>query len=95
MRLFLQILIPLVAPFAVYVAWALYANRGADKKLPHWEDGPYFWLFVAGAVLCIGSFVAFALTSGADPDAVYTAPVFKDGQIQPGHFDPPSAPPAQ
>lgn len=87
MRIFLQYILPLIAPFAVYLAWYAFSNRGGGKKVPHWEEGPWFWLFVTGSVLVLIGMGIVALIGGGEPGAVYHPPVMKDGKVVPGRFE--------
>jgi hypothetical protein len=49
------------------------------------NEAPLVWLFVAGAVLVVGTLVYYGATSeGGRPDQTYTPPRMKDGQIEPG-----------
>lgn len=87
MRVILQYLVPLITPFAVYLAWYYFSNRDGGKKVPHWEDGPWFWLFTAGGVLVLIVMGIIALTGGGEPGDVYHPPVLKDGKVVPGRFE--------
>ncbi len=74
-------------PTIVYVAY-VYMTRdekpGAARVL---DDAPLVWLFIAGAVIVLVVLTAFESMSGGKPGQVYFPPVFKDGQIEPGHLE--------
>ena len=60
MRIFFQYILPIVATLAIYVAWLVLQGKG--KKLPHWNEGPWFWLIVAGFVLGGASLITFGVS---------------------------------
>lgn len=85
MRQFLEILLPLVLPTLIYVAYvALERARGATGQ----PDVPWVWLGAAGGLLVIVTFVAVALLGGAPPTDRYQAPKLENGKIVPGQFQP-------
>lgn len=90
MRILFEYVLPLIAPFVVYFGWAwISAKRAAavGKQAPDWREGPWFWLTVVGIVLLIAAMIWTALMGGVAPGE-YHPPVYKDGQIVPGHVTP-------
>jgi hypothetical protein len=84
-RQFLEILLPLILPTLIYVAYvALARARGATGQ----PEVPWFWLAAAGGFLVIVTFVAVALLGGAPPTDRYQAPRMENGKIMPGQFQP-------
>lgn len=86
MRFFLQYILPLAFPTALYLIWALYRKKTADE--PHHIDltkGPWLRLIAMGVALMTAGLVIFNQMDGGDPDGVYQPPVYKDGKIIPGH----------
>ena len=73
-------------PTIIYVAY-VYITRedkpGAARVL---DDAPVIWLFIAGIAVVLVTLVTFGSTSGGKPGQVYVPPVYKDGQIEPGHL---------
>lgn len=85
MRAALAILLPLLAPLALFLLWRAF---GLGKAVPRWFDEvPWVTLLIIGTVLAALSLGTWALVGGAPPDAEYHAPTFKDGKIVPGGFD--------
>lgn len=82
MRIVLQYLLPLVLPAAVYAIWMLVAKR---QKISL-QDGPWFWLVVAGFALMAGGLAALALTGGSEPGMTYYPSYIEDGKVVPGEF---------
>lgn len=99
-RILLEYILPLIAPFVVYFGWVWFAARRAAKAgtaTPDWRQGPWFWLASAGLVFFVAALVVTALTGGEEPGGVYHPPVLgKDGRVIPGHFEraPKGAPPS-
>ncbi|RCK52198.1 hypothetical protein TH25_06585 [Thalassospira profundimaris] len=95
LREIIQIGLPIILPFVVYLTWLKYARAKAIREghdvVPPWDRGPWLLLFFIG-ILLAGSILVFtALTSGESPDSVYHAPELKDGVITPGYFEPKDA----
>jgi len=87
-RILLQYLLPLLLPMAIYLLWAWFARKrqaagGAPYRL---QDGPWFWLILAGLALAASGLVYTALTGGEEAGGVYTAPRWEDGKIVPGRI---------
>ncbi len=86
-RILLQYLLPLLLPMAIYLLWAWFARKRQAAGAPAYrlQDGPWFWLILAGIVLATGGLVFTALTGGEEPGGSYSAPRWEDGRIVPGH----------
>jgi 4-amino-4-deoxy-L-arabinose transferase-like glycosyltransferase len=82
MRIVLQYLLPLILPAAAYAGWILIAKR---QKISM-QDGPWFWLIVAGFALMAGGLVFLALSGGSEPGGTYYPSYIKDGKVIPGEF---------
>jgi hypothetical protein len=100
LRVFLTIVLPLLLPTAVYVAWLRYAQWA--QRGPHqgpqpgdavsWAAVPWVWLAAAGALLL--AIVLFVVTVhfGTSQPGVYVPPRWENGQIIPGHVEPGRSP---
>jgi len=87
MRFFLQYILPLAFPTALYLGWMLYCKHRAEEG--HAIDlskGPWLKLFGAGVILMGLGLVIFNAMDGEEPGGTYHSPVFKDGKIIPGHI---------
>jgi len=89
-RILITYLLPLLAPFLMYLAgnaFVRYKAKKAGVEPPSLEKGPIFWSLIAGLVLLIGSLVTVALLGG-DPagGAPYSPPRLEDGKIVPPNF---------
>jgi hypothetical protein len=97
-RLLLEFLLPLLAPTLLYGFWLAWrrgrqpaAEEGDAAPAPaSWGDAPWIWLGGIGVVLV--AVVAIVLGQGrslGDAGGIYVAPRVIDGQVVPGHVDPP------
>jgi len=98
MRVFLTIVLPLLTPSLLYIAWLFLRARTASAQ----GDGtdasavarlgdnvPWLTLVLSGAVLAIGvTTTLYVVQPAGDPDSVYTPPRMEDGRILPGEMRP-------
>jgi len=90
MRVFLQYVVPLLLPLAIYVGYLIIARRiqrGQGPLAEQMRQWPWAWLAVAGVTLLAISLLAFNLTTGSDPGGVYVPPKLEDGKVVPGHVE--------
>jgi Family of unknown function (DUF6111) len=86
-RIVIENILLFLLPTAIYVAYVLLTRRGEASTGAVINDAPLVWLFMAGALLVVGTFVYFAsTTTGGRPDQVYIPPRMKDGRIEPGQI---------
>ncbi len=86
MKLFLQYILPLAFPAALYFAWKLFGkHRAEDGHEIDLTEGPWIKLFGAGVILMTVGLLVFNQMDGEKPGGKYHSPVFKDGKIIPGH----------
>jgi hypothetical protein len=81
-RVFLTIIIPLLLPTALYVAWRLAVGRGLN--LP----ASWIWLVVAGLMLASLTLVAVSVDFGGTRQGIYVPPHVSNGEVVPGHIEP-------
>jgi hypothetical protein len=80
LRVLLEYLLPLLLPFAVYLAYVALTRAPA----PGWlRDAPWPQLAGAGLLLAAISLVSWSLMSGAPPNQVYVPPHLENGRIVP------------
>jgi hypothetical protein len=86
-RVFLTVVLPLLAPLALYVAYVLLVERRRARAA---EDGPppAWWvaapwpLLVAAGVGCAAAVaVTLALTGGQEPGDAYRPARMEDGRV--------------
>lgn len=89
LRVFFTIVLPLILPTAVYLAWLRVARRSQQDRAVRWAALPWLWLAGAGAVLL--GIVLFVVTVhfGTSQPGVYVPPRWENGRVVPGHIEPP------
>ena len=105
LRVFLTIVLPLIAPTALYLAWTGFTNWSQQRRSPPgspsgpppgetvgWAALPWLWLAGAGVLLL--ALVLFIVTVhfGTTQTGVYVPPRWEDGRIVPGHIEPGRSP---
>lgn len=86
MRMFLQYILPLAFPTALYLGWQLYCKYRAEEGHAIDVSGwPWLKLIAAGVILMSVGLVTFNQMDGEKPGGTYHPPVLKDGRIVPGH----------
>jgi hypothetical protein len=84
MRQFFEIVLPLILPTVIYVA---YFSVLRPRRAGGFPEMPWIWLGGAGVLLLAVTFLALTLFGGADPSARYLPPKVVNGQIVPGHYE--------
>ncbi len=91
MRIFLQYVIPLVLPMAVYFSVMFYLRHRAGARgdeVPSIEHSHVFWSLLLGFALMIAGLAYIAATSGVAPGSgEYQSPRLENGKIVPPMFD--------
>jgi hypothetical protein len=85
----IRILIPLLLPLAVYLAWGWYRVRYVERhggEVPRLEQGPWPLLLFLGAVLTLATLAISALQQGGGPGTEYTPSHLENGEVVPGHI---------
>lgn len=88
LRVWLQVLIPFLAPFVVFFVWRLLVTR----ERAFLERTPWYALTLAGVALAAVSIASLAFVTGDAPDRVYVPPHMQDGTVVPGRFEPAPGP---
>ncbi|HSR72245.1 MAG TPA: hypothetical protein VLL72_07670 [Kiloniellales bacterium] len=95
LRALLTVLLPILLPIAVYLGYAAYLRRRAEltgsTAEPRWQEGPWPWLFAAGAAVAVAGLILLR-TGGVPPGTQLEAPRYEDGRIVPGRPVPDPAP---
>jgi hypothetical protein len=92
LRVFLTIVLPLVAPTAIYLAWVRFTQWSQRESPPaetmRWAALPWLWL--AGTGVLFLAIVLFVVTVGfgTSQTGVYVPPRWENGRILPGHIEP-------
>lgn len=87
MRVFLTVILPLLAPLAIYVAYVLLVERrGAraaegEVRPAWWVTAPWPLLVLAGVGCAAAVAVTLALTGGQEPGDTYRPARLEDGRV--------------
>jgi len=75
-------------PFILYGSYAYLVQKDKEPgKI--WSAAPINGLFIAGAMLVIGTLLYFVSFQSGDSDGQYKPAIYKDGKIIDGHFEAP------
>lgn len=85
MRIITNILLFLL-PFAVFFAYAHFANKQRAVNGNDPLTTPWYWLIIAGLALGIGGFFAMRLTADPHEGCYVRAYVGADGKVVDGYF---------
>ena len=87
-RAFLTVILPLLLPTALYLAWLYLAHWLQHDGAIRWERLPWLWLAGAG-VLLLG-LVLFVVTVhfGTSQPGSYVPARWENGRVVPGHIEP-------
>src|SRR5205085_12464636 len=86
LRVLLTIVLPLVLPTALYLAW-IRTTQGAEGGPPRWRALPWVWLVGAGTLLLIVVLVAVNVHFGNSQSGVYVAPRSVNCRVVAGHAE--------
>jgi hypothetical protein len=96
LRVFLTIVLPLLLPTAIYVAWLTVLQWSAQDVTPaegvHWTALPWVWLAAAGVALLVIVLVTVTVHFGEPETGTYVPPRYENGRIAPGHLEPRRSP---
>jgi hypothetical protein len=85
LRVFLTILLPLLAPMAIYFAWVWLSRRKAAAGEDAWKDAPWVWLAGGGILLAAAVMAYLYVTTGHPPGTKFAPPALIDGKVVPSH----------
>ena len=91
-RVLLTIVLPLVLPTALYLAWVRTTHPEKDGGPMHWRALPWLWLAGAGTVLLLLVLFVVNVHFGNPEPGVYVPPRWENGHIVPGHLEPGAKP---
>jgi hypothetical protein len=87
-RFFLTVLLPLVLPTVLYVAWSGSLGRvGQPGQEAEWRALPWTWLVALGVILA-GLVIIAVVQIGGTRGGTYVPPHVEHGVVVPGHVEP-------
>jgi hypothetical protein len=87
LRVLLTIVVPLLAPTALYLLGLLLLRRLGRVR---WRALPWVWLMGAGAAALMIVLLFVEVHFGAPQRGVYVPPQWRNGHIVPAHIEPES-----
>lgn len=84
-RVALTILLPLLAPTAIYFLWLYTLGRAAERSTP------WTWLMVGGLVAAGVALLIVGVGTGGGQAGLYVPPHVEDGHVVPGQIAPPES----
>ena len=89
LRVVFTIVLPLVAPTAVYLLFAWLASWSSPgRELAGWAALPWAWLLGTGVLLLALVLFVVTVPSGTSVSGTYVPPRWENGRIIPGHIEP-------
>ena len=85
-RVIVQQLLLFALPFIGYFLYRALASRGQGFL----SDTPWLILTITGLVFGLLAMLSLGIMEQGQPGGVYVPPRVEDGQIIPGHVDPPA-----
>jgi hypothetical protein len=89
LRELLTLVVPLVLPTALYLAWIGLVRSRRLAPVPAWRGLPWAWLAATGVALtAVVLFVVTVHFGTPVPGGAYVPPHLENGRVVPGHFKP-------
>lgn len=88
LRVLLTIVLPLLLPTAVYVAWLVFMSWSANREPIRLHTLPLVWLALAGVALLALVLVTVTVHFGEPSGGRYVPPRYEDGRVIPPQIEP-------
>lgn len=87
LRVLLTVLLPLAAPFLIYLAWLWLVRRrpAAGMLTVDWREAPWPWLLALGLVCGLAGLAYLYLSTGHPAGTKLAPPRAVDGVVVPSH----------
>ena len=93
LREILTLVVPLLLPTVLYLAWLRVSRWAAEQGSPvAWHKLPWVWLAVTGVVLTALVLLVVTVGFGTAMRGAYVPPHMENGRIVPGHLAAPGKP---
>jgi hypothetical protein len=91
-RVLLTVVLPLLLPTAIYVAWIAFMSRVSSRERVRLGALPVVWLALAGVVLLAAVLITVNVQFGEPTSGRYVPPRYEDGRVLPPHVEPLQSP---
>ncbi|MGD9613881.1 MAG: DUF6111 family protein [Alphaproteobacteria bacterium] len=88
LRVLLTIVLPLLLPTAVYVAWIAVTSWSENREPIRLQTLPLVWLALAGVALLAVVLITVTVHFGEPAGGKYVPPRYEDGRVIPPHIEP-------
>jgi hypothetical protein len=88
LRVLLTVVLPLLLPTAIYVAWIGFVSRSTNREALRFGALPLVWLALAGVVLLAAVLVTISVHFGDPVRGRYVPPRYENGEVVPPHIEP-------
>jgi hypothetical protein len=88
LRVLLTIVLPLLLPTAVYMAWIAFTSSSAEHEKVRISALPLVWLAFAGVILLALVLVTVTVHFGEPVSGRYIPPRYENGRVVPPHLEP-------
>ena len=88
MRVVFTIILPLILPTVLYLAWMWLLNWPPRGEMAGWGALPWLWLAATGVVLLTAVLFVVTVGFGTSTPGVYVPPRLENGHVVPGHIEP-------
>ena len=87
LRILLTVLLPLAAPFLVYMAWVWLVRHkvSAGFLTVDWREAPWPWLLALGLCWALAALAYLYVTTGYPAGTKLAPPALIDGVVVPSH----------
>jgi hypothetical protein len=86
-RVLLTVLLPLAAPFLIYLGWIWLARRKASSGvlIVDWRETPWPWMLLIGICWAVAGLFYLHLSQGYPAGTKLEPPALVDGVVVPSH----------
>lgn len=87
LRVLLTILLPLAAPFLIYIGWIWLVRRktAAGVLEIDWRETPWLWMLLIGFCLAFAGLIYLYIVQGHPAGTKLEPPALVDGVVVPSH----------
>ena len=87
LRVLLTVLLPLAAPFLIYLGWIWLVRRRvvAGELTVDWREAPWPWMLLIGVCWAVAGLIYLNVSQGHPAGTRLQPPALVDGVVVPSH----------